>query len=49
MIAAFAIVALLKYVGVLNMSWYIVIPIRIGAAVLAAAHVSTIRFSRRGC
>lgn len=48
MMAVFGIVALLKHVGVLDMSWYIVIPIGIGAAVLAAALISTIRFSRRG-
>lgn len=48
MMAAFGIVLLLKYLNVLNLSWYLVIPIGIGTAVLAAALVSTIRFSRRG-
>lgn len=48
MMAAFGIVLLLKYLGVLDISWHLVIPIGIGAAVLAAAVVSTIRFSWRG-
>jgi hypothetical protein len=48
MIASFAIVLLLKFLEVLDLSWYLVIPIGVGAAVLAAALVSTIRFSRCG-
>lgn len=48
MVAAFVIVLFLKYLGVLDLSWYFVVPIGIGAAVLAASLVSTIRFSRRG-
>ena len=48
MMAAFGIVILLKYFEVLHLSWYLVIPIGMGAAVLAVALVSTIRFSRRG-
>lgn len=48
MMAAFGTVLLLKYLEVIDLSWYLVIPIGIGAAVIAAALVSVIRFSRRG-
>jgi hypothetical protein len=47
MLAAFGVVALLRYLEIIELSWYLVIPIGMGVAVLTAALVSTIRFSRR--
>lgn len=48
MLAAFCGVILLRYFEVIRWSWYIVVPIAIGAMVVIPALVSTLRFGKRG-
>lgn len=47
MIGVFVVIALLKYVGVLELAWYFVIPLGIFVSVICASLVLTLRSSLR--
>ena len=48
MLLVFGAVFLIRYLGIINLSWYVVFPLALGAAVIVTALISTILFFRRG-
>ena len=48
MLVSFCVVIVLRYFEVMKWSWYIIIPIAIGAMVVIPGFVSTLRFFKRG-
>ena len=47
MLLVFGAVILLRYFEIIKLSWYVVFPLALAAAVVIAALISTLRFSRR--